>query len=293
MLGFDLEDAELGAGVRGRGFIAERTLGEARPGFPGGDELTRELDEIGGDGGLLGVLVEDGMMAELDLFFEGEALVFMFVEVELAAGRSGVWGRCAGEAGGGVLFVTEGLNGEAGKGDWRGCGGVCEGGLADGRCGRGGEVAGEEGGVVEGAEGNGGDGDRSGGLLCGTPGVEVGEELLLRDSDGLGIDGGDLGGCLGLVDGALGFGGEEGAIGLGVRVALGDGGGDVGGADARGAGARGLCGDGNCEVRGGGEAATSAVGGDAFGGFAAERRGGVGLGEMEGRLGRGLRRGGG
>ena len=66
--------------------------------------------------------------------------------------------------------------------------------------------------------------------------VEFEEELVLGVGDGLGVEGGDLGGGLGLADGALGFGGEEGAVALGVGVALGDGSGDAGGAGFGGRG---------------------------------------------------------
>jgi len=65
------------------------------------------------------------------------------------------------------------------------------------------------------------------------PELEVGEEPLLGDGDGLGADGGDLRGSVGLVDGAFSFGRKEGAVALRVCVALRNGCGDVGGAAAR------------------------------------------------------------
>ena len=53
-------------------------------------------------------------------------------------------------------------------------------------------------------------------------------------SYGLGVESRDLRGCFGLADGGFGLLGEEGAVALGVGVALGN-----GGCDARCAGARG------------------------------------------------------
>lgn len=54
------------------------------------------------------------------------------------------------------------------------------------------------------------------------PEVEFGEELLLDRRDRFGVAGGDLGGGVGLGDGALGFGSEEFAVCGGVGVALRD-----------------------------------------------------------------------
>ena len=113
-----------------------------------------------------------------------------------------------------------------------------------------------------------GSGNRS---RCQFPLVEFGEQLILRVGDGLGAAGGDLGCGLGLTDGAFGLGGEEGAIALGVGVALGYGGGDAGGA--------GLC-------RGGTErraqsarriaGVAGAVGGEPFGDLLLQGEGRVG-----------------
>jgi hypothetical protein len=60
--------------------------------------------------------------------------------------------------------------------------------------------------------------------------IEGIEELLLGCCDGLGVERGDLGRCLGLLGGALGLGGEDRAIAGGLGVTLGDGGGDAAGA---------------------------------------------------------------
>jgi len=61
--------------------------------------------------------------------------------------------------------------------------------------------------------------------------VEGVEELLLGQGDGLGVERGDLCRCLGLLGGALGFGGKVCAIAERVGVAVGDDGGDA--TDAR------------------------------------------------------------
>lgn len=92
----DLEDAELG-GVRcGAGVLAEWAFGDAGAGAAGGDELARELDEIGGEiDGCGGGVFEDGGLAEGDLFVECESVGFVECLGQGTRGRSddGVDGR--------------------------------------------------------------------------------------------------------------------------------------------------------------------------------------------------------
>jgi hypothetical protein len=59
--------------------------------------------------------------------------------------------------------------------------------------------------------------------------IELVEELVLGVGDGLSVDCRDLGGGLCLLDSAFGFGGEEGAVALRLRVPFGDSGGNAGG----------------------------------------------------------------
>jgi hypothetical protein len=66
--------------------------------------------------------------------------------------------------------------------------------------------------------------------------VEIVEELLLDGGDGQGVAGGDFGGGVGFVDGALGLDGEEVTVALGLGVTLGDGLGDAVGARLDGLG---------------------------------------------------------
>ena len=115
----------------------------------------------------------------------------------------------------------------------------------------------------------------SGGLV---EGVQQG---LLGGGDGLSIEGGDFGSGAGLLDGALGLGGEEGTIALGMGIALGDSGGDTRGATGGRLGGRGSgC---TAGLRG---ATAAAMRGQAFGNLSAKGRGG-------GRAGHGRRIGGG
>lgn len=115
--------------------------------------------------------------------------------------------------------------------------------------------------------------------------VEVSEELLLRHCDGLGVDGGNLRGGVSLMDGAFGFRGEKGAVGLRVGVALGDSCGDVRGADSRWAGA-GLRDAGEGGGRGGSLSPASAMGRDTIGDLLLEGGGGeIGLRQFERRQG--------
>jgi hypothetical protein len=98
--------------------------------------------------------------------------------------------------------------------------------------------------------------------------VEGLEQALLGLGDGLGVERGDFGRGARLLGSAFGLGGEEGAIALGVRVAFGDGCGDLGGAGvggARGLGWGGL---------GGFGAAAEAMRGEAFGHLGAQGLGG-------------------
>ena len=121
-----------------------------------------------------------------------------------------------------------------------------------------------------------GGGVEGGSVLRGS--VEGFEEVELRGGYGAGGNGGDLGCSFGLADGGLGLGGEEGAVALGVGVALGDGCGDARGASA------GRRVDGRGRRRGGGGLwAAGAMGGEALGYLLAEGcvlagRGGVELG---------------
>jgi hypothetical protein len=94
--------------------------------------------------------------------------------------------------------------------------------------------------------------------------VEGFEEALLGCGDGLGVERGDFGCGAGLLGGAFGLGGQEGAIALGVGVALGD-----GGCDLRGAGVGGACGL-DCGGLRGVAAAAAAMRGEALGDLGAQ-----------------------
>jgi hypothetical protein len=72
--------------------------------------------------------------------------------------------------------------------------------------------------------------------------IEVGEELELGVGDGLGVASCDLGCSLCRAYGVFGLLGEEGAVALGVCVALGDGCGDSRGAGVCGGGLSDRCG---------------------------------------------------
>ena len=109
--------------------------------------------------------------------------------------------------------------------------------------------------------------------------VEGVEELLLGCCDGLGVERGDLGGGLGLLDGALGLGGKDSAIAGGVGVTLSDGGCDAAGAGWGGGRGR------ECERGLRGSAAAAAVCGEAVCDLAAE---GLGGGGRRGGAGRGV-----
>ena len=114
----------------------------------------------------------------------------------------GVFERTYGQAGG--LVDDGGWEARGGFGGEAGC--ACGG--------RAGFAVEESGGVGRGEWGR-GDGDGAlGEIGREVPVVEVGEELLLCDGDGLGVDGGDSGGGIGLMDGAFSLGGEEGAVAL-------------------------------------------------------------------------------
>lgn len=106
LLGFNLEDAELRGVLVLFGFFAQRTFGEAGTGATRGDELARELDEVGGDldGRLDGF--EDRRLAEGDLFVEGEKLLRVGVSGEAVVS---VFNRLAGGArGGGAAGAVSG-----------------------------------------------------------------------------------------------------------------------------------------------------------------------------------------
>jgi hypothetical protein len=99
--------------------------------------------------------------------------------------------------------------------------------------------------------------------------IELVEELVLGVGYGLGVDGCDLGCGLCLVDGAFCFGGEEGAVALGVGVSFGDSGGDAGGTDF-GWGGWDDVSDGAAGALG----ATSTMSGETFGGLLFQAEGG-------------------
>jgi len=236
--GFDLEDAELRCVGGVISLVAKRAFGQARAGFAGGDELARKLDEIGGnlDGGA--EVFKDGRLTEGDLFVES----FGFGGVD---GAVRVGGGRIGQGRGGALDLFVETDGE---------GGGCRfGGTPRPRIGTLRQAQGRLWGTRLFVRG-----DllrfRIGGEL-----VELEEELVLRFGDGVCVEGSDLGGGFGLVDGALGFSGEEGAITRRVGVALGDGGRDAGGTGFGGSGRS----DGG--ERGSGTRATGAVCGEALG----------------------------
>ncbi len=229
VLGFDLEDAELG-GVGGGGLFTEGAFGETRPGFAGGDELAGELDEVGGDGFGGGGFEEGGIVAEGDLLIEEHALFFIG-----CGGDGDAVGD--GRRSGGAAGVLVESNGVGGGGDLSG-GQTRGGGLRheDGALGfLLGQESGGDGGWLRrrkrGLDGNGGDGRL--GLI---PVAEISEELLLRAGDGAGVDARDFGGGLCLMESASGLFSENGAIARGGGVALRDGGGDGGRATASGTG---------------------------------------------------------
>lgn len=227
--GLDFEDAEL----RDRGWIvrAQRALFEPGPSFASGDELAGKLDEIGSDGLADEGFFEDGVVAEGDLVVEREPLVLVELAAEVGSAPPHVSGRRGALCRYQVVDVSKGPYCEAlwplrgvGRGRRRGVGADLQGGGLGGR-----RVGVEECGVVERRERNVGNGDRTGRSVAGRiPVVEVGQELLLGYGYGVGVDGGDACGGVGLMDGALGFRGEKGTVALRVGVALGNGGGDAG-----------------------------------------------------------------
>src|SRR6185437_12449822 len=101
------------------------------------------------------------------------------------------------------------------------------------------------------------------------PLIKLGKQFVLRVGDSLGAAGGDFGGCPGLLNGAFRLGGEEGAIALGLSVALGYSCGD--------AGSMWLCRRGTGDRRGGGDArlpgVTGAMGSEALGHLLFEGKG--------------------
>ena len=257
VVGFDLEDAELtGAGG---GIVAQWAFGEAGTRLAGCDELARELDQVGGNGFGRGGFPEGRIVAKGDLFIEQHGFFFV--------GRGGDGDAVGdGRRGGGAAGVLIHADGIGGGGDL--CGGKTSGRRLrheDGAVG--GHLLGEDGGGdggglggwERGFKGDGGDGRV--GLI---PVAEIGEELLLGAGNGAGVDAGDFGGGFGLMEGAGGLFGEDGAVAGGVGVALRDGGGDGGGAGAGGgsAGDFGWWGSGGCS---GDAGATGAMGGEALG----------------------------
>ncbi len=221
---FNFEDAELGGiGVQ-VGVVAERALGKAGTCAACGDELARELEEVGRDFNRRGNFEEGWGLAEGDLVVEGEAFVAEGIEggVEVRGGE-GLGRRC-----GGSLVEADGD--------------LVAGGLAGGCC------SGRDGFVVNwceyelGGDGAGcyGAGCYGAGRSCSRRGerevfrvflvvVELFEEVELGLGDGAGGDGGDFGGGLSLTNGGLSLCGEELAVALGAGVALSDSGGDFGG----------------------------------------------------------------
>ena len=217
-------------------FFAEGAFGQARTGLAGGYELTGELDEVRGN---LGVVVEDGRLAEGDLIIEIGGFIFVDSLVDRFTRIDGV---CVGQRSWMMRNLISVADGKLALLDWRR---DFSWRVREGRLWRGGGCFGRE--------------------L-----VEFEEELILSFSDGAGAAGCYFGGGLGLVDGALGFCGEEVAIALGVGVALGDRGGDAGGT--------GFDGDGRGDVGDGGTAgwtgAAGAMGREALGHLLPEGKGG-------------------
>jgi LPS-assembly protein len=199
LLGLDLEDAQLGPGRR---FFAQRTLGDARPGFARGDELAGELDDVGGNGERFqGELGELRGAAKLDFLFQLGQLGLGWLALPrrlcLERGRGGdVFVEADGDAAGGEPRLGhQFLRAQDDVGEFAANLGL---GCGAGSCGK--------------AEGC--------GLL---PAGELGQQILLHLGDGRGVALGDFGFSVGLLQGALGFGGKKLAVALGLLVAGGDG----------------------------------------------------------------------
>jgi hypothetical protein len=107
LVGIDFEDPELVVGRDGAGVVAQWAFGEARTGFTRGNQLARELNEVGGQGhGRAGRLFEYRGLAEGDLFVEGAG--FGIVAVEGTAGAPNGCGAMCGvevDVGDGGVFV--------------------------------------------------------------------------------------------------------------------------------------------------------------------------------------------
>lgn len=147
LAGLYLKDAQLGRGGGVRVVVAEGAFGDSRPGLASGDELARELDEVGGDGFLRRRFFEDGVVAEGDLILEREALVLIDLPAELIDVDARLWG--GGSRGGGrVDCVGVGPDGETDCGRGRGCRRHS---FVGAEAGRGGLLV-EESGVVDGRE---------------------------------------------------------------------------------------------------------------------------------------------
>ena len=247
--GFDLEDAELSGVVCVGGLFAQGAFRESGAGLAGGDELARELDQVGGDVDGWSRRFEDGRLAEGDLFVEGE--VFGFVE------RFGL----VKMVGGGEGFGDQGVGGVFVETDGEGAGDGLGGRLGDGECRSSGR------GFGRGDRSRDEDRGRSGGFVGEL--VEFEEELVLGLGNGPGVEDCDFCGGFGLTDGSLCFFGEEGAVALGLGVAFGDGGGDLGGAGF--GGRRWSYG---CGSVAGGAGATGAVSCEALGHLLLEGEGG-------------------
>jgi hypothetical protein len=92
------------------GVVAEGTLGETWTGLARGDELARKLDEVGGNVGRDGKLLEDRRLAEDDLLIEGHTFGLVCGLLRREAMRGGGLGDGSGD-----LFVeTDGQPGACG-----------------------------------------------------------------------------------------------------------------------------------------------------------------------------------
>jgi hypothetical protein len=101
------------------GFVAQRAFGDAGTRAAGGDELAGKFDEVGRDLDRGYGVLEGGRLAEGNLVFESEALVFFnFIEGVLTM-LVVVAAEGFGDGVGAVLVETDG---EAGAGDLGGVG---------------------------------------------------------------------------------------------------------------------------------------------------------------------------
>ena len=76
------------------GLFAEGTFGQTGTGFASSDELAGKLDQVGGDVDGRGDVLEDGRLAEGNLFLKGED--FVFIEWNLGLSSGDYWRVGAG-----------------------------------------------------------------------------------------------------------------------------------------------------------------------------------------------------